>query len=132
MRLSYIPIVLLVSLISCATAWDSDEFEIYDLVEEVNQINQNFYEYMEITPEATTSEIRKAYRKLRNNEPLTDDDEDALIDFVDRAVICTLNPELAAKMVNIEKDIEYHISNCDQNSSDIEKENEKKLKEKLD
>ena len=63
MRLSFIFIVLLVSL-SWASAWDSDEFEIYDLVEEVNQINQNFYEYMELTPEATTSEVRKAYRKL--------------------------------------------------------------------
>ena len=46
-------------------AWDSDEYEIFDLVEELNEgVNQNFYEYMELTSEATTSEIRKAYRKL--------------------------------------------------------------------
>ena len=44
---------------------------------------------------------------MRENCPLTEAEEDALVDFVDRAVTCTLNPELAAKMVKIDKDKEY-------------------------
>ena len=50
------------------------------------------------------SNLEKAYRKLKENRHLNEAEEEALIDFVDRAVTCTLNPELAAKMVNIEKD----------------------------
>ena len=60
--LGYLTVFLL--SLGMAQAWDNDEMDIFDLVEEVNTINQNFYEYMELTPEATTSEIRKAYRKL--------------------------------------------------------------------
>ena len=45
-------------------AWDNDEFEIFDLVEEVNTVNKNFYEYLEIQNDASTSEVRKAYRRL--------------------------------------------------------------------
>jgi DnaJ family protein C protein 1 len=44
-----------------ARAWDEEELEIFDLVEEMNR---NFYEYMEIPPDAGSSEIRKAYRRL--------------------------------------------------------------------
>ncbi len=33
-------------------------------VEEVNQVNRDFYEYMEIPKDASTSDIRKAYRKM--------------------------------------------------------------------
>ena len=51
-------------IIQPATAWDNDEFEIFDLVEEVNTVSKNFYEYMEIQNDASTSEIRKAYRRL--------------------------------------------------------------------
>ena len=53
------------------------------------------------------SNLEKAYRKLKENRHLNEAEEDALIDFVDRAVTCTLNPELAAKMVNIEKDKDF-------------------------
>ena len=49
------------------------------------------------------SVLEKAYRKLKENRHLNKAEEDALIDFVDRAPTCTLNPELASKMVNIEK-----------------------------
>ena len=53
------------------------------------------------------SNLEKAYIKLKENKTLTESEEAALIDFVDRAVTCTLNPELAAKMVDINKDKEY-------------------------
>lgn len=42
-------------------AWDSQEMDLFDLVEEVNR---NFYEFMEIKPDASSAEIRKAYKKL--------------------------------------------------------------------
>ena len=59
-------IFIYISLITIrpATAWDNDEFEIFDLVEEVNTVNKNFYEYLELPNDASTSDIRKAYRRL--------------------------------------------------------------------
>lgn len=45
-------------------AWGNEELEIFDLVEEVNQVNKNFYEYMEITNDASTSDVKRAYRKM--------------------------------------------------------------------
>jgi len=63
-------------------AWEDAEYEIFDLVEEVNESKMNFYEYMELTQEATTSEIRKAYRKLSLVlHPDKNDAEDAQIKF---------------------------------------------------
>ena len=58
--------VIVISIINLqqVNAWDNDEFEIFDLVEEVNVLNKNFYEFMEISNDASTSEIRKAYRRL--------------------------------------------------------------------
>lgn len=41
-------------------AWDAD-LELFDLVEE---IPQNFYEFLSVNQDASSSEIRKAYRKL--------------------------------------------------------------------
>ncbi|XP_051984027.1 dnaJ homolog subfamily C member 1-like [Xyrauchen texanus] len=41
-------------------AWDAD-LELFDLVEE---IPQNFYEFLSVNHDASSSEIRKAYRKL--------------------------------------------------------------------
>ncbi|KAL3832299.1 hypothetical protein ACJMK2_023953 [Sinanodonta woodiana] len=41
-------------------SWDTDELELFDLVEE---INQNFYEFLSVDQGASTSEIKKAYRK---------------------------------------------------------------------
>jgi len=43
------------------SAWDNDQLEIFDLVEE---INENFYTLLGVEENAETSEIRKAYRKL--------------------------------------------------------------------
>ncbi|KAK3928533.1 hypothetical protein KUF71_016780 [Frankliniella fusca] len=42
-------------------AWSNDEYELFDLVEEVNK---NFYELLEIPNDAGGTEIRKAFRKL--------------------------------------------------------------------
>ena len=57
-------IVISISNLQPVKAWDNDEFEIFDLVEEVNALNKNFYEFMEISNDASTSEVRKAYRRL--------------------------------------------------------------------
>ena len=56
-------IVISISNLKPVKAWDNDEFEIFDLVEEVNALNKNFYEFMEISNDASTSEVRKTYRR---------------------------------------------------------------------
>ena len=72
-------LTLLFILIPSISAFDNDELEIFDLVEEVNQ---NFYEYLGLTQEASTSEIRKSYRKLSLVlHPDKNDAEDAEIKF---------------------------------------------------
>jgi len=51
-------------LLSCsidAHDWSSDDFSLFDLVEEVNE---NFYSLFAIAQDATTQEIKKAYRRL--------------------------------------------------------------------
>ncbi|XP_072031966.1 dnaJ homolog subfamily C member 1-like [Amphiura filiformis] len=42
-------------------AWDSDDFELFDLVEEVKR---NFYEVLGLDQSATSADIRRAYRRL--------------------------------------------------------------------
>lgn len=42
-------------------AWDNDELEVFDVVEEVNQ---NFYDVLGVTQSANASEIKKAFRRL--------------------------------------------------------------------
>ncbi|XP_032690834.1 dnaJ homolog subfamily C member 1-like [Odontomachus brunneus] len=42
-------------------AWDNDELEVFDVVEEVNQ---NFYEVLGVTQSANASEVKKAFRRL--------------------------------------------------------------------
>jgi DnaJ family protein C protein 1 len=72
-------VLLFLCLISLSKAWDNDELEIFDLVEEVNG---NFYEYLEVKPDAGTSEIKKAYRRLSLIlHPDKNDAEDASIKF---------------------------------------------------
>ena len=53
--------------------------------------------------------LENAYKSLRENEPLIEAEEEALIDFVDRSVTCTLNPELAAKMIDVNYDKEHGL-----------------------
>ncbi|XP_017064591.1 uncharacterized protein F54F2.9 [Drosophila eugracilis] len=47
--------------VSGASAWHSEELEIFDLVEEVNR---NFYEFMGINQTATGAEVKRAFRTL--------------------------------------------------------------------
>ena len=63
MALAALGFAVLALLMGGAQAFDNDELEIFDLVEEVNK---NFYEYLELDVDgkATTNEIRKAYKKL--------------------------------------------------------------------
>ncbi|KYM95935.1 DnaJ like protein subfamily C member 1 [Cyphomyrmex costatus] len=42
-------------------AWDNDELEVFDVVEEVNH---NFYDVLGVTQSANASEIKKAFRRL--------------------------------------------------------------------
>merc|ERR1711892_528203 len=43
------------------TCWDTDQLDLFDLVEEVGT---NFYQLMEIEQDATTADVRRAYKKL--------------------------------------------------------------------
>jgi len=53
--------VVLVLAVATCSAWEQDDMEIYDLYEEVNG---TFYEFLGISESASTSEVRKSYRKL--------------------------------------------------------------------
>jgi hypothetical protein len=46
------------------------------------------------------SELERGFIKLRMNETLRKEEENALISFADKFVTCTLNPDLAAKMID--------------------------------
>ncbi|XP_075443665.1 dnaJ homolog subfamily C member 1 isoform X4 [Ascaphus truei] len=52
-------------LLSCwqipCRAWDNGDLELFDLVEE---IQQNFYQFLGVEQDASSADIRKAYRKL--------------------------------------------------------------------
>ncbi|XP_075778617.1 dnaJ homolog subfamily C member 1 isoform X1 [Pelodiscus sinensis] len=54
-------LLLLVLLPPLARAWDSGDLELFDLVEEVPQ---NFYSFLGLPQDASSVDIRKAYRKL--------------------------------------------------------------------
>ncbi|PVD30290.1 hypothetical protein C0Q70_09554 [Pomacea canaliculata] len=53
-------VIFLVTFTTCF-CWDNDELEIFDLVEE---INANFYDVLGVAQDSSSSDIRKAYRKL--------------------------------------------------------------------
>ncbi|XP_053321999.1 dnaJ homolog subfamily C member 1 [Spea bombifrons] len=59
--------LLLSALLLCpwqlptVTAWDSGDLELFDLVEE---IQQNFYQFLGVEQDASSADIRKAYRKV--------------------------------------------------------------------
>ena len=46
------------------------------------------------------SELERAFYKLRNNETLRKEEKNALVSFADKFVTCTLNPDMAAKMID--------------------------------
>ncbi|KAG8443244.1 hypothetical protein GDO86_011882, partial [Hymenochirus boettgeri] len=60
-------------------AWDSGDLELFDLVEE---IQQNFYEFLGVEQDASSADIRKAYRKLSLTlHPDKNKEENAETDF---------------------------------------------------
>lgn len=74
-------VMMLAGMLSCAAAhgWGSDDMEVFDLVEEVNE---NFYALMQINQNATNQEIKRAFRTLSVVlHPDKNDAEDANIKF---------------------------------------------------
>ncbi|KAM4686045.1 dnaJ homolog subfamily C member 1 isoform 2-T2 [Amazona ochrocephala] len=61
-RLRLLPLLALLGLAALrARAWDSGDLELFDLVEEVPR---NFYDFLGVQQDASSADIRKAYRKL--------------------------------------------------------------------
>ncbi|KAM9387163.1 dnaJ homolog subfamily C member 1 [Phaethornis superciliosus] len=57
-----LPLLALLALLAPRTrAWDSGDLELFDLVEEVPR---NFYDFLGVQQDASSADIRKAYRKL--------------------------------------------------------------------
>lgn len=59
--LTFLCILQFLDLCTFCVAWDNDELEVFDVVEEVNQ---NFYDLLGVTQVANASEIKKAFRRL--------------------------------------------------------------------
>ena len=84
MRFLVVFVVLVLAFAGAVNAWDEDELEIFDLVEEVTEAanKQTFYEYLGVEASAGTAEIRKAYRKLSLTlHPDKSDAPDAALKF---------------------------------------------------
>ncbi|CAH0722009.1 unnamed protein product, partial [Brenthis ino] len=72
-------ILLFLTFIWSAAAWDDDDLEVFDVVEEVNQ---NFYELMGVPQDALQSEIKSAFKKLTLKlHPDKNDAPDADVQF---------------------------------------------------
>ncbi|ESO00106.1 hypothetical protein HELRODRAFT_83468 [Helobdella robusta] len=63
MFFTYLLVCFLITLclLSTISAWDSDDLSLFDIVEDVNR---NFYEFLEVDQSASQTEIRRAYRKV--------------------------------------------------------------------
>ncbi|VVC46204.1 DnaJ domain,Homeobox domain-like,DnaJ domain, conserved site,SANT/Myb domain, partial [Cinara cedri] len=59
--LIFLAVVLIINIQSI-WAWDSDQMEVFDLVEEMNNIN--FYQFLEVPEDANSSSIRQAFRRM--------------------------------------------------------------------
>jgi len=57
----WIHTLIFTSLLLICSAYDNDDYEIFDLVEEVKE---NFYTLLSISQDASVAEVRRAYRKL--------------------------------------------------------------------
>jgi len=72
-------ILQFLSICELSTAWDNEDLEVFDVVEEVNQ---NFYELLGIEQNANSSDIKKAFRRLSLQlHPDKSDAEDAETQF---------------------------------------------------
>ncbi|KAG0165857.1 hypothetical protein DFQ28_008222 [Apophysomyces sp. BC1034] len=63
----FIVFFVLVALVPSAKAWEQADFEIFDLVDELEKSEGKgvtFYSWMKLTPTSSASEISRAYRKL--------------------------------------------------------------------
>ncbi|XP_013397633.1 dnaJ homolog subfamily C member 1 [Lingula anatina] len=76
----YICVIFLVLLcLSYVIAWDNEDLEVFDAVEEVNE---NFYELLGVDQTATAGDIRRAYRRLSLTlHPDRNKEDDAEIKF---------------------------------------------------
>ncbi|XP_031828966.1 dnaJ homolog subfamily C member 1 [Nomia melanderi] len=63
MKLSFLflGVLCFLDVYQFTNAWDNDELEVFDVVEEVNQ---NFYDVLGVPQTANASEIKKAFRRL--------------------------------------------------------------------
>ncbi|KAL4707452.1 hypothetical protein ACJJTC_008637, partial [Scirpophaga incertulas] len=72
-------VLLLVITSNSVKGWDDDDLEVFDVVEEVNQ---NFYELIGVTQEASQAEIKSAFKKLTLKlHPDKNDSPDADVQF---------------------------------------------------
>ena len=62
MNIKVLTIVIVILITEVGNALNNVEMEILDLVEEIE--GKTFYEFMNISHDATTVEIRKAYKNL--------------------------------------------------------------------
>ncbi|XP_041039294.1 dnaJ homolog subfamily C member 1 [Carcharodon carcharias] len=71
--------VLLLMCVPHSLGWDTAEMELFDLVEEVQE---NFYRFLGVEQDASSADIRKAYRKMSLIlHPDKNKDENAEIQF---------------------------------------------------
>ncbi|KAM6216586.1 dnaJ homolog subfamily C member 1 [Rhynchocyon petersi] len=76
---SWLLSLLLLSAVRPACGWESGDLELFDLVEEVQL---NFYQFLGVQQDASSADIRKAYRKLSLTlHPDKNKDENAEIQF---------------------------------------------------
>ncbi|XP_007934598.1 dnaJ homolog subfamily C member 1 [Orycteropus afer afer] len=72
-------LLLLLAAVRPARGWESGDLELFDLVEEVQL---NFYQFLGVQQDASSADIRKAYRKLSLTlHPDKNRDENAEIHF---------------------------------------------------
>uniref|UniRef100_A0A2K6KYZ9 J domain-containing protein n=1 Tax=Rhinopithecus bieti TaxID=61621 RepID=A0A2K6KYZ9_RHIBE len=79
-------LLLLLAAVAPARGWESGDLELFDLVEEVQL---NFYQFLGVQQDASSADIRKAYRKLSLTlHPDKNKDENAETQFRQVSEIC--------------------------------------------